>query len=259
MRGSERPRTRTLSKRAKLDRPIHPSIIAEVMAKQRLSTLMVITVFTGAMGCVGAKRDHYLSFHPIAVAEPSDDANAIWDAAQETLRRHRYRLDRVDRRAGVITTMPMISQHFFEFWRRDVATAEDLWEATLNPMRRWVTVSVEYNGDNAWTRIGVTVHKERLSSPGRSFNSTGAALQHFRDRHGSMTGRRKNKQEHTVWIDEGRDAALEEYLLQDMLSRAGLDSAINPHASAQAGARDLTTRTRPVGMEKSRVLIAHGY
>jgi hypothetical protein len=153
----------------------------------------------------------------------------------------------------------MISQHFFEFWRHDVDTTEDLWEATLNPMRRWVTVSVEYKGDSAWTRIAVAVHKERLSSLERQFNSTGAALQHFLHQHGSTTGRQKTKQEHTVWIDEGRDAALEEYLLRDILSRAGLDFEIKPHTAVQGELRDTTTRARPIGMAKSHVLIAHRY
>ena len=156
----------------------------------------------------------------MSVADRSDEADRYWEAAQETLRRHRFRLDRVDRRAGVITTMPVTSQSILEFWRHDLATREDLWESTLNPIRRWVEITVRRGSDGAWKELAVVVHKERLSAPDRQFNTTGAAYQYFGDRLPSTTGSAEVSAADDRWLDRGRDPAMEAYLLEAILARA---------------------------------------
>ncbi len=153
------------------------------------------------------------------MGDRSEQADALWEAIQETLRRNRFRLDRVDRRDGVVTTKPEISQHFFEFWRHDVETRTDYWEATLNPLRRWVEVTVRRGDDDQWSELVAVVHKERFSSPDRQFNSTGAAYQYFSDSLPSTTGLVRVTAEYDRWIDQGRDPAMEDYLLQAILER----------------------------------------
>lgn len=185
-------------------------------------------LLAAASGCLGPRRDHYQSSCQLIFVEPSDDADRLWRAIEDTLRRHRYRMDRVDRRAGVITTMPAISQHVFEFWRQDVVTWPDLWESTLNPIRRWVEVRLDRTQDNAWRELTVMVHKERLSSPDRQFNSTGAAYQYFGESLPSITGRDRAWENDSHWLAEGRDAAMEEYLLRDILIRAGREHVLSP-------------------------------
>ena len=159
----------------------------------------------------------------ISVPQTSPEADQLWEAVAETLRRHRFRLDRVDRRAGVVTTLPVMSQSAFEFWRHDVDTVYDLAESTLNPIRRWATVSVTPTDDGRWTQLSVVVHKERLSSPDRQFNSTGAAYQYFGTSLPSTTGIVQLTAEHDRWLDLGRDAAMEARLLADVSRRAGLE------------------------------------
>ncbi len=181
----------------------------------------IILLIGTAGGCLGPRRDDYRSSQAVAIADRSTEAGQFWDAIQETLRRHRFRLDRVDRRAGVITTFPVASQHLFEVWRHDVNTWSDLWESTLNPLRRWVEVSVTRGEGNAWKELAVVVHKERLSSPDRQFNSTGAAYQYFGDRLPSTTGQLRVTAKDVVWLDLGTDPAMEEYLLRAILGRAG--------------------------------------
>jgi len=149
----------------------------------------------------------------------SEQADQLWDAIQDTLRHHHYTPDRVDRRGGVITTKPATSQHYFEFWRRDVATWRDFWEATINPMRRWIRVTVTPEDAGREMRLQVVVHKERLSSPDRQFNSSGAAYQFFGDQLPSTTGKPKVTAADNRWIDEGRDPAMESYLLARILRR----------------------------------------
>jgi hypothetical protein len=153
------------------------------------------------------------------VAEPSEQADQLWGAVQETLRRGRFQIDRVDRASGVVTTLPEASQHFFEFWRHDVDTRRDAWEATLNPMRRWVEVSLTRTDDGLWTQLAVVVHKERLSSPDRQFNSSGAAYQYFGDSLPSTTGLSRISEKDDRWLDCGRDPAMEDYLLRAILKR----------------------------------------
>lgn len=197
----------------------------------RYAKLLMIPVLAGvAAGCLGPRRSSYQSSQAVAIADPSPQADELWEAAQEILRRHRFRLDRVDRRGGVITTLPETSQSLFELWRHDVDTTPDLWEATLNPLRRWIEVSLRRGDGDAWNQLAVVVHKERLSSPDRQFNSTGAAYQYFGDNLPSTTGMVRATPEDDIWLDLGRDPAMEEYLLSAILEHAGLDSDLGRQA-----------------------------
>ncbi len=186
---------------------------------------LIVALLFGAIaaGCLGPRRDDYQSICPITFPDRSPEAQRLWGAIEETLRRNRFRLDRVDARAGVITTMPVTSQHLYEFWRHDVDTWPDALEATLNPLRRWVEVSVTLVDDRMWSELAVVVHKERLSSPDRQFNSTVAAYQYFGDSLPSTTGLVRVTPEHDLWLDLGRDPAMEDYLLRTILERAGLE------------------------------------
>ena len=186
--------------------------------------LVFLSFTTVITGCLGPHRRSYESSRQIALADRSPQADRLWNAITETLRRYRFRLDRVDRRAGVVTTMPVTSQHLLEFWRHDVDTWPDLWEATLNPIRRWVEVSVTAAEDGTWGELAITVHKERLSSPDRQFNSTGAAYQFFGDSLPSTTGLIHVTPEHDQWLDQGRDGAMEGCLLRAMLERADIET-----------------------------------
>jgi len=179
-----------------------------------------------AAGCAKPRHGELLSARAIVVVEPSAEADGVWEAIQDTLRRHRFQLDRVDRAAGVITTMPETSQHYFEFWRDDVATTRDAWEASLNPIRRWVEVTLSPAGEGTWSGISVAVYKERLSSPDRQFNSTGAAYQYFGDSLPSTTGHYRVTVEHDRWLSLGRDPAMEDRLLREIIERCpAIDNA----------------------------------
>lgn len=188
--------------------------------------LVAAALLGSTLGCLGPRRDHYQSSYALAIADPSESADAFWESIQETLRRQRFLLDRVDRRAGVVTTIPMISQALFEVWRHDVDTWPDLWESTLNSMRRWVEVQISHGVDNVWLKVTVLVHKERLSALDRQFNSTGAAYQYFGDSLPTAGGESGAGTDETLWLDEGRDSAMEEYLLRAILERSGYDNAL---------------------------------
>lgn len=191
------------------------------MAGRLAFLLLFVSALSLGTGCLSAGKADYVTSRSVALADSSDEADRYWEAAQDTLRRNRFRLDRVDRRAGVITTMPVVSQHFLEFWRHDVDTQADLWESTLNPIRRWVEVVVKRDGRGAWQALDVIVHKERFSAPDRQFNSTGAAYQFFGSNLPSTTGAERVMPEDERWLDLGRDPAMEAYLLAKILDRVG--------------------------------------
>ena len=167
--------------------------------------------------CLGPQRSAYTSTRILSGLRTPSDQEGVWQAIQDTLRQCNYRLDRVDQRERLVTTLPQTSQHFFEFWRHDVDTRNDYWEASLNPIRRWVEIRVSdhENGDDP--ELAVVVHKERLSAPDRQFNSTGAAYQYFGANLPSATGIDRVTREQ--WLDVGRDPAMEDYLLRRILDR----------------------------------------
>lgn len=143
----------------------------------------------------------------------------LWNAAQDVLREHHFRLDRVDRRAGIIQTYPQTSQHAFEFWRKDVDTAYDFLEASMRTVRRSVEVGLApaESGD----ALTVTVRREYYSTPERQFNSSVAALRMFTtDLPRADTGERITAAD-SYWIDAGRDPDMEAYLLGKIVARAG--------------------------------------
>ena len=147
------------------------------------------------------------------------DRGVVWDTCQDVLRDHRFRIDRLDRRSGVITTYPETSQHFFEFWRHDVDTPYDFMEASLVTMRRSVTVHTEYNEPQGQTHVTVTVRRERFSTPERQFNSSLAAFRMFGEGlPAEATGRPVGRAQ-DYWIDDGRDPAMEQCLLAEITRR----------------------------------------
>lgn len=179
-------------------------------------------------GCLSRKSSvPPLSSTTLTWTDESPEAERLWSAIQDTLRSHHYELDRVDRRFGVITTLPAGSQQLFEFWRHDVATGRDLLESSLSPTRRRVEVTMNAGEEGGGLRVEVSVLKQRLSSLDRQFNNSGAAYQVFGEKLPATTGQPRISHKDEQWLDLGRDSAMEDYLLRGILSRAGLSDASN--------------------------------
>lgn len=88
------------------------------------------------------------------------DFDNLWRASQYVLKKHYFTLDIQDRRAGLISTEPMLGKHFFEFWRHDSITNRDTQESTLQTIYRsaFVTVSRKATEDGAYkARVVVTI------------------------------------------------------------------------------------------------------
>lgn len=105
---------------------------------------------------------------------------AVWHASIEVLRKYSFRIDRQDRRAGVITTEPLLGKHFFEFWRRDAVTGRDMAESSLQTIYRTVTVTIGPTAPGAATyKPIVEVQTQRSDGGDRGVVSTTDAYDLF--------------------------------------------------------------------------------
>lgn len=106
-----------------------------------------------------------------------------FDAVKDELRRLGFRLDRVDARAGVITTQPLDSAGFATPWMQVESTGRQEVEGYLHRQRRRVEASFTSEGEPADLRlaggeIGVTirVYEDRVYRHGVQLHPTSVRL-----------------------------------------------------------------------------------
>lgn len=102
---------------------------------------MAIVAAVGALatGCANYTKPQ---MPPAPQTPAARNFDALWQGSLEVLRKYRFEIDRLDRRAGVITTRKMLARHWFEFWRLDAISAEDLVEGTVQTVYRQATVRI---------------------------------------------------------------------------------------------------------------------
>lgn len=213
------PRPDLDGNRAILDPRTGPTTIRiDMMTTRTIVGLLVGLVAAGGCHQPQAPVERTAQRYLVADEEQFD---SLWEACQTVLRRNHFRLDRVDRRAGTITTFPVTSQQFFEFWRHDVDTAYDLARSSLSTERRRVTVQVNREEANPLECVvRVIVNKERLSAPERRFNNSAAVLRLYGSDLPGEGGQPRLTREEDYWIDQGRDGAMERWILGRIAERA---------------------------------------
>ena len=101
--------------------------------------IIPVAILLAACGCAQHTRP---IVSPVEMTPTERNFQAVWDASREVLSSYRFTVNRRDRRAGLITTEPMASRHFFEWWRRDKATASGALENSIQPIYREVSVQI---------------------------------------------------------------------------------------------------------------------
>ncbi len=89
----------------------------------------------------------------------------LWRASQYVLKKYHFTLDIQDRRAGLISTEPMVGKHFFEFWRHDSTTRGDTHESTVQTIYRTAFVTISRGGSESEAyrpKVVVTVGRSNL-------------------------------------------------------------------------------------------------
>jgi hypothetical protein len=203
-------------------------------ASQRLVLIagLAAAAIAAAAGCRPAAEPT----NPIIVA--SHDRLLIRQQITEMLEDMFFEVERPPRDPERIDTLPLVSAHPTEFWRPDVRTLEDKVESSLHTVRRTVTIFLRdpAQGEaspsapvaapaapaNSGLSIEVIVRKERLAIAG-ALNATSAG-----DMYSVYSGRIRALEDYEAhygvgetWVDHGRDAALEQYLLKHILKRIG--------------------------------------
>ena len=152
-------------------------------------TLVLCILVTGFLtGCVSPTDTA-----PPPPARPVTAAGVNYDAAfsaaADTLTEYKFRIDRVDRRAGMIETFPLTGKSWLEPWRADGATMRDITESTLQTIYRTATVHVIPDGVDTY-RVWVRVAVARANRPGLRITNTSQAYHLFQLERGRLRGRR---------------------------------------------------------------------
>ncbi len=90
--------------------------------------------------------------------------DTIWNACDEAARDLQFVIDRTDYRGGVMTTRPLTSRQWFEIWRPDVRTLDDLAESSLSATRRTIRFQVDRRSDGTFVMTPkVLVERETIA------------------------------------------------------------------------------------------------
>jgi hypothetical protein len=114
--------------------------------------LTLCTVAAGLCWSAGCTVRHVEpTTQPQQLTDAQQDFEAVWQASRSVLGRYRFQLDRQDRRAGVITTLPMTGAYVLEPWRRDAVRPVDLGESTVQTIYRTARVTIRPSRPEAKT------------------------------------------------------------------------------------------------------------
>ncbi len=166
-----------------------------------------------------ATPQFWLDQPPVAAVRASD-FQALWTSAQDIARRFLFRLDRQDYRAGLITTEPLTSAQFFEFWRPDNSTGTEVAESSLATIRRTLRFEIvrEHGGWIAYPKVLI----ERFAQREQRVTSVTEYRQTLSRRPGVAGSREIDRGidlPPAYWYATGRDSALEKRLADEMSRR----------------------------------------
>jgi hypothetical protein len=143
----------------------------------------------------------------------ANDFEQLWRACEESARHFGFEPDRMDYRGGVLTTLPLTSKQFWEIWRNDVATLEDLANSSLSTYRRTLRFDIERTPAGGYVAAPRVVI-ERYARSETPITASIYLRNAFRTQRGSRTwGSRETDRgiylPRQYWYATGRDDALE--------------------------------------------------
>jgi hypothetical protein len=162
--------------------------------------------------------------NPILI--PIGDSQCAWEEIVGTIHSY-FRIEREEPirqigntlTDGNITTLPEVSPTLFEPWRHDTVGRDQLLENTLQTMRRRAIIHVTPAQGGHYVSVIVFKELEDLRRPEHA-NAGSATLRYdttLTQTEQPITGVETAKN----WIPRGRDTALEQQIIGDLLSRCG--------------------------------------
>ncbi len=161
---------------------------------------------------------------PTAVTVGSDRFEEAFESTKDVLRAEGFELERVDARAGVITTRPLASSGFWTPWVTSERRLRDEVESTLHRQRRraevrFVTDSPDARQASTPVRVDIDVRVERVYQPGVRATPASVRLRHVARRPGEPSPHGE-----TVFaVDHSSDRALAAELTRRLAFALGLD------------------------------------
>lgn len=179
--------------------------------------LVCCTLTLTLAGCVDPPSD-YAPIEADVVVESDTDFDELWEMALRVLRRRGLTPERQDRRAGVITTKPITTQQWFEFWRHDAMGPYQWVESSMHTIQRLAVVRFKPQPDRNRYRVTVRVDVFRHSAPERQVTTPSSALMMYSEKLPTEEGELRHPNENLHWVRLGRDPRMESVLLRRILS-----------------------------------------
>jgi len=209
----------------------------------RLGGSLALPCALAIIGCVG-KPQNPAATQPATISDVATTQPSYWyskpgsatvsasnldeliAAAEAAIRKLGFKVDRVDYRTALVTSQPLVSSQFFEFWRSDIASAEDSAEASARTTRRTIRMEITRLKDGKFDLTPkVLVERQTIAEQ----RITNVALYHGAFARASPRDRQRGSKEadegimipSRYWYAEGRDPALEKKLarvIQEELS-----------------------------------------
>jgi hypothetical protein len=170
-------------------------------------TVLVLAALMLPLGCAGPK-------HVVPPDLNGASRAQIMRAAEHTLGRMHFTIEKLDAEQGIIRTQPLRGAQAFEFWRSDNVGLHNAAEANLHSIRR--VVEVRITEDQGRMSVDCHVQVQRLSLPENEVASISQAFQmHSTSVGGVQTLKLSPRQSQAMaWIDLGQDDRLAAKILR---------------------------------------------
>ncbi len=178
---------------------------------------------------VRATADYWFN-RPAVVSVASPDFYRLWDACARTLIDDQYEIDEQNQRLGILMSHPMISKQFFEFWRSDAGTLDEILLDSLQTIHRTVRFDVIRRPDGSYLAspkvlVEQSSHPERRLTVVAQFTGAFAAIAESSTRITDQGVKVPNR----YWYALGRDVAMERQLARSVQEKLGGTSLVISH------------------------------
>ena len=187
--------------------------------KKITNTLISCTLIACIVITAGCRQGQFKEVKQICI--PQAQQTDVAQTAEEVLGKMGFRIAKSDAQAGIITTYPLAAGQSFEFWRKDISSSKDQFEADLHSIRS--TIQIYLRRENKQICVTCNVKAERLNLPGREINSSSDMYGMFTKSSSSVQKLKLNpaQKQRMLWVDMGRDAKLETRILKQIQQLKG--------------------------------------
>jgi hypothetical protein len=160
----------------------------------------------------GCGKPQMMQAQPVCLEAISQDK--LMRVVEKTLFSMRFEIEKYDVENGVIRTRPLSGEQFFELWRSDNAGGFNTAESNLQSLQRTVEFTFQPQQTGVCMQCQVTTQRLSLpEEPIRGYYSS-SALYTSSSRSKQQLDVDTDRLEQMKWTDLGRDAALEQKILQ---------------------------------------------